>query len=288
MIAMAGRDAIEAKGWLRSHRWLLLRRLTQVAVLGLFLLGPVGGFWILKGNLSASELLQTVPLADPFVTLQSLAAGHPLEASALIGMALVSAFYALVGGRVFCSWVCPVNPVTDLAAWAGRRWSIRPRHTLSRRLRFAVLGLALLLPLLTGMVIWELVNPVSQLHRGLLFGIGAGWLLVIAVFVFDLFYVPRGWCGHLCPMGALYGLIGRASLLRVKATRRRACYDCGDCFAVCPEPHVIKPALKGERRGQGPVILSGDCTNCGRCIDICSVDVFEFGSRFANQMEKQS
>jgi polyferredoxin len=53
-----------------------------------------------------------------------------------------------------------------------------------------------------------------------------------------------------------------------------------DCFAVCPEPQVITPALKGAVRGRGPVILSPDCSNCGRCIDVCSKDVFRFGSRF--------
>jgi ferredoxin-type protein NapH len=47
---------------------------------------------------------------------------------------------------------------------------------------------------------------------------------------------------------------------------------------VCPEPIVIKPALKGTD-GAGPVISSPSCTNCGRCIDVCSKDVFEFGIR---------
>jgi ferredoxin-type protein NapH len=55
-----------------------------------------------------------------------------------------------------------------------------------------------------------------------------------------------------------------------------------DCFEVCPEPQVIRPALKGEDKGLGPVILSADCTNCGRCIDVCSKDVFTFGLRFNN------
>ena len=55
-----------------------------------------------------------------------------------------------------------------------------------------------------------------------------------------------------------------------------------DCVAVCPEPHVIMPALKGIN-GAGPVILDLNCTNCGRCIDVCSKDVFEFGTRFGNK-----
>jgi len=79
-------------------------------------------------------------------------------------------------------------------------------------------------------------------------------------------------------MGAAYALIGARPLVRVAATHSSRCNDCGDCYAVCPEPIVIKPALKGAG-GAGPVIASPNCTNCGRCIDVCSKDVFEFGSR---------
>jgi ferredoxin-type protein NapH len=45
---------------------------------------------------------------------------------------------------------------------------------------------------------------------------------------------------------------------------------------------VIRPALKGEDKGIGPVILAANCTNCGRCIDVCSKDVFNFGTRYGN------
>jgi nitrate reductase cytochrome c-type subunit len=40
---------------------------------------------------------------------------------------------------------------------------------------------------------------------------------VAAVFLFDLLVAPRGWCGHVCPVGAAYALIGSKSLLRVSA-----------------------------------------------------------------------
>jgi polyferredoxin len=32
----------------------------------------------------------------------------------------------------------------------------------------------------------------------------------------------------------------------------------------------------------GPVILDVACTNCGRCIDVCSKEVFVFGTRLRN------
>lgn len=70
-----GRDAIKAKGWLGAHKWLLLRRFSQVAVMLLFLLGPLAGIWIIKGNLSSSLLFDTVPMTEPILFLQILATG---------------------------------------------------------------------------------------------------------------------------------------------------------------------------------------------------------------------
>jgi len=101
------------------------------------------------------------------------------------------------------------------------------------------------------------------------------------IFLLDLFVSRRAWCGHLCPVGAFYSLLGFVSPLRVSAANRAKCDDCMDCFRVCPEQQVIKPA---SRRGQGlgPVILSGNCTNCGRCIDVCARDVFQFDIRSHN------
>ena len=281
-----GAEAVLANGWLAAHRWLLARRAVQLGVLALFLVGPVAGWWLVKGNLNFSLTLAVLPLQDPYVLLQSLAAQHLPQAKLLIGAAIVLAFYGFVGGRVYCSWVCPVNPVTDAAAWLRRRLGLTRSARLSPSTRQGLLAMTLAVAALTGTIAWELVNPVSILHRGLIFGMGAAWAVVAAVFVFDLLVADRGWCGHLCPVGAFYGLLGRAALLRVVAVRRSQCNDCADCYAVCPEPKVIKPALKGERDGRSPVILGAQCTNCARCIDVCSKDVFAFGTRFHNPQSK--
>ncbi|HLO78959.1 MAG TPA: 4Fe-4S dicluster domain-containing protein, partial [Magnetospirillum sp.] len=127
-------------------------------------------------------------------------------------------------------------------------------------------------------------------HRGLVTGAilggGASLTAAAAVLLFDLGVAARGWCGHLCPVGAFYGLIGRASVVRVRADNRAACNNCMKCFAVCPERQVIAPALRGADKGVGPVIVSGDCTNCGRCIDVCSEHVFRFGTRFGGASVK--
>lgn len=277
-----GAEAVAVKGGLRANKWLLLRRFSQFGILALFLVGPLAGIWIVKGNLNYSHTLDFLPLTDPYVALQAAMTGHFPEKLGWLGVAIVVAFYLLVGGRAYCSWVCPVNPVTDAAGWLRDRLGIKGSAHLSRNTRYWILGMTLAGSAATGVVLWELINPVSMLHRGLIFGLGAAWTVVVAVFLFDLFVMSRGWCGRLCPVGAFYSLLGRWSPVRVSAPQRSACNDCMDCFEVCPEPQVIRPALKGEEKGVGPVILAANCTNCGRCIDVCSKEVFSFGLRFNN------
>jgi ferredoxin-type protein NapH len=277
-----GQEAVEEKGWLGAHKWLILRRLSQFGILAMFLLGPLAGIWVVKGNLNYSYTLNLLPLTDPYVALQSLMAGHWPEKLGLIGLAVVLAFYFLVGGRTYCSWVCPINVVTDAAGWLRDRLGIKGSSSLSRNTRYWVMGMTLVGSAMTGVVLWELINPVSMLHRGLIFGLGMAWAIVLIIFLFDLFVMNRGWCGRLCPVGAFYSLLGRWSPVRVSAPARSACNDCMDCFEVCPEPQVIRPALKGQDKGIGPVILAANCTNCGRCIDVCSKDVFAYSLRFNN------
>jgi len=278
MTAAAALNAASRSWWLR-HRFLLLRRSSQLLVVGLFLLGPLAGLWLLKGNLSSSRVLGVLPLTDPFVLAQTLAARHWPEATALLGALVVLAFYGLVGGRVFCSWVCPVNVVTDAAATLRRRLGLAVGRAPKPGLRYWLLGAVLLSSALAGQAVWETVNPVSLTQRALIFGGTLAWGAAAAVFLYDLFITPRGWCGGLCPAGAAYALVGRGSLLRVAATHSSRCNDCGDCFQACPEPQVITLPLKGKQ-GVGPVIRDSACTNCGRCIDVCSTEVFTFTHRF--------
>jgi ferredoxin-type protein NapH len=272
-----GQEAVERKGRLQAYKWLLLRRISQLVILGVFLAGPLLGIWIIRGTLSASEILGFLPMTDPLIMLQSLVAGHFPASTVLIGALVVIVLYALLGGGVFCSWVCPVNPVTDAAAWLNRKMGIKGMQ-LNRKTRYWFTGAILLLSAVSGTIVYEWLNPVTMLQRGMLFGMGTGWIFILAVFVFDAFLLRRGWCGHICPMGAMYSLLSLVAVLRVKADGRERCTDCMDCFAVCPEPQVIRPALKGDEH-ISPLILDKNCLNCGRCIDICPHNVFRFSRR---------
>lgn len=272
-------DTTERSLWQRN-KWLLLRRTTQFTILFLFLLGPWFGVWWLKGNLASSLVLDKISLTDPFILLQSLASGHAVAQPAVIGAVTIFVFYFLVGGRVYCSWVCPINVVTDAAHWLRNRLKLNLSWSVKKSTRVWIMLTALVVSAVTGAIAWEAVNPITMLQRGLVFGMGLAWVIVLAVFLFDLVVTRRGWCSHLCPVGAFYGLIGKRSLVRMNAAERTACTDCGDCFRVCPEPHVIMPALKPAHDNDASVILHGDCTNCARCIDVCEERVFRFSTRF--------
>ncbi|EGQ7916473.1 quinol dehydrogenase ferredoxin subunit NapH [Vibrio parahaemolyticus] len=269
----AGKEAIEKLGWWRAHRFLVLRRLCQLTVIALFMAGPTLG--VLTGNLSSSMLLDTVPLSDPLIVLQALATGHIPEFNALLGVVIVVVFYAILAPRAFCAWVCPLNIVTDLAAWLRRKFNIKASYRWSPAIRYWLIPVLMLGSALSGAILWTWLDPVAALHRGLVFGMGAGWVLIALVFVLDLLLVEHGWCGHLCPLGATYGVIGRKSLLRVTAVRREDCTKCMDCFYVCPEPEVLRQPLKeGDRR-----VMDQNCISCGRCLDVCPEHVFEFKNR---------
>ncbi|EOX4080754.1 quinol dehydrogenase ferredoxin subunit NapH [Vibrio alginolyticus] len=271
----AGKEALEKLGWWRAHRFLILRRLCQFTIIALFMAGPTLG--ILTGNLSSSMLLDNVPLSDPLIVLQVLATGHVPEFNALLGVVIVVVFYAILAPRAFCAWVCPLNIVTDLAAWLRRKFNIKASYRWSPMIRYWLIPVLMLGSALSGAILWTWLDPVAALHRGLVFGMGAGWVLIALVFVLDLLLVEHGWCGHLCPLGATYGVIGRKSLLRVTAVRREDCTKCMDCFYVCPEPEVLRQPLKeGDRR-----VMDQNCISCGRCLDVCPEHVFEFKNRLS-------
>lgn len=265
----------------RLHAWrfTIARRAVQVAVLVLFV-GTARWGWklfgqpVLAGNLSASELLGVIPLADPFAALQIVLTRHWPATEVVLGAAIVLAAYALLGGRVFCAWVCPLDVVTDAANWLRTRLGIRDLFHLSYRARYWVLALALVLSGVAGVAAFEWVSPIGILHRELIFGIGVGLIAVAGVFVFDLLVLRRGWCGHLCPLGAFWSLVGRTGQVKVRFDAS-TCTHCGDCVKACPEPWVLN-LTDAARAG---MIAGGECTSCGRCVAVCPEESLAFDLR---------
>jgi len=257
-------------------KWLILRRLCQLTVLGLFLAGPFAGIWILRGDLAGSRVFGIVPLSDPLTLLQTMAAGHWPAITAIIGAVIIIAFYLLVGGRVFCSWVCPVNIITDTATWLQKKSPLKSSGTFGPGLRYWLLGLVLLTAVLSGMTLWEDVNPVNVMARSMVFSMSDALWMGLALFLAGLL-LKGGWC-RICPTGALYSLLGRFSLLKIHIQDLEKCDNCKACYEACPEPQVLVVPL--QKTTAMPMIRSGLCSNCGRCIDVCPHSIFQFRRRF--------
>ncbi|MCJ7764455.1 MAG: quinol dehydrogenase ferredoxin subunit NapH [Thiovulaceae bacterium] len=261
----------------KSYRYLIMRRVTQIGLLLLYFGGNAWGWTVLRGNLSSSRIFDVVPMSDPYAALQMVAAGALLATELLIGAAVVTLFYLIIGGRVFCSWVCPVNMITDAANFLREKLEINrvqgSKQPASRNMRYWVLALSLIISALMGVAAFEFISPISMVHRGIVFGLGFGWAAMLVLFLFDLFVLKNGWCGHICPLGGFYSLLGRFSLIRVDHDEEK-CTLCMKCRTVCPEPQVLHMIGK-----ESLPVLSGECTNCARCIEVCDDDALGFAIR---------
>ncbi len=261
---------------LLKMRYLILRRTTQIGLLFLYFAANAYGWKILSGTLSSSKLFDTIPLSDPFAILQMLSAGAVMGMNVFIGAVISIAFYGIIGGRAFCSWVCPVNMITDLANWLRRKLlldKVERKVWVSRNARYWVLGLSLIVSALTGLAAFELVSPITIFNRGVIFGMGMSGGVLVAIFLFDLFGVKNGWCGHICPLGGFYSLIGKFSLIRIRHNHEK-CTLCMNCKEVCPESQVLH--MIGKESGS---VTMGECINCARCIEVCHDDALRFGIR---------
>jgi len=265
---------------MRKYKYQIPRRITQIATLFLFFSGNAYGWQVLRGNLSSAKVLGTIPLSDPFAMLQSYAAGTAIAADALTGALIILVFYTLLGGRVFCGWVCPVNMVSDLAnkirttfnldiTW--KSWNIK------RGVRYWIIALSVVLSAILGVAAFEWISPIGALHRGIIYGFGFGWAFVLIVFLFDLIAVKNGFCGHVCPLGGFYSLIGHFGFLRIGYDHDK-CTTCMKCIEICPEEQVLH--MVGIQSG---AVRSGECINCGRCIEVCDDNAVKFSNIYSKE-----
>ncbi|MDP6872285.1 MAG: 4Fe-4S binding protein [Alphaproteobacteria bacterium] len=221
-----------------------------------------GNFWGLK-------------LSDPLAALGHISAGLTLYWPFLL-TALIPLVITVIFGRIFCGWLCPANFLyelnTNLTAWL--QWAgLKVGHRrFDRRIKYLVLAVGLLLSVFSGSIMVAAVYPPAIIGRELYYGIaqggfGVGMVFFAGTLLFDLLVARRGFCRYLCPGGALYSLLGRYRLVRLRRLVE-ACNDCRKCNAVC------EFELDPWRDGFGQ-----ECTNCAACIAICPTDAMTFDIR---------
>lgn len=255
---------------------------TQIAFLALVLW--IGVEFVLFYNSvyqSQESYISRPPGVDGFLPISSLMSVvlwlksgqinmvHP--AGFIIFMAILAV--SVYAGKSFCSWMCPIGTISEMIAEFGEK-------IMGRKLnvpKWLDIPLRSLKYLILGFFIWVIVpmsastltafldspyNKVAEIKLYLFFleiSLFA-FVVILLLFIFSTFI--RGfWCRYLCPYGALLGITGLFS--PVKITRNAtSCIDCGLCAKACPASIAVDKKVR---------VWSDECTSCLSCVDACPV-----------------
>lgn len=187
----------------------------------------------------------------------------PLYVLGVIGTA------GALGGRFACGWLCPFGFLQDLLfKLRTPKWRLRVGQ--AGLLRYAILlVLVVIIPYVTlepwfsklcplgtlqGGIPWMFLQPEFREQIGWLYWLKIG---ILIAFITWMLVSKRPFCRYVCPLGAIWGLFNRASLLRLEVDRTR-CQSCGRCQEVCPVDIAIYESENGDQ-----------CIRCLQCVQAC-------------------
>lgn len=243
----------------------------------------------------------------PLGALEAIFGSWAFVPRVLICLAVV-VIVALVFGKAFCSWVCPVAPLSDLLRgkkarekdecertqaahrvlerWSDTNAAQAEKHKPFRSRvdgRHVVLAGSLASAAVCGFPVFCLVCPIGltfasaiALYRLIGFNEPAIEVLVFpALLVLEL-TVFRKWCHRFCPVGALLSLLSRGNRtfkphVNASMCARHAGSSCAACAQACPE-HIDPCADLGDRS-------LAECTRCGACVNTCPAKALSFVNR---------
>ena len=263
-----------------------IRHIIRISLLVLLVLGPLG-IVPLEGVFPCSFTILGIEVACPLGWAQRVLTTR----SPLVSLFISSIFFiiaTLLFGRFFSSWLCPIGLVNEAIhalkeKRLGRKATESPSHRklkkagldifIGRRrlmtyFKYSFLVAALVSSFLIKFPVFCLICPVGILSRNII-GIPLlhTWTLeltvVIAVFFSEFFLTDRGWCGALCPMGALFSLLGSlpTKILSLRVQGKPICEKCRRCWTKCPMG-IVPSAHR----------IPDECSNCGLCMETCALE----------------
>lgn len=167
-----------------------------------------------------------------------------------IGLFVVSILAALLLGRVYCGWLCPINTAMKGVSWMKKKLRIKsariPAWLEKPWVRMTALGL------FAAAFAFTMISGKKLPVLPALFMLG---VLLTLVFPEEL------WHRYLCPYGLILCLPARKSR-RAMTIDPDACNNCGMCGRVCPASAVVKRERQHE-------IRKSDCLVCLDCSRTC-------------------
>ncbi len=194
---------------------------------------------------------------------------HPAALFILVAIIGVS----VVVKKGFCSWLCPVGTLSESLWMLGRRMTGRT-WTVPRWLDIPLRSLKYLLLFFFAYTIvmmdveslrnfiYSPYNRVADIKMYLFFArISSFALGVIGALMLLSVFIKNFWCRFLCPYGALLGIAGWLSPLKITRTAP-TCIECELCTKACPSGIIV------HRAGR---VWSDECTSCLTCVQVCPV-----------------
>lgn len=246
----------------------VLRQAIQAGFVAFALYTGARHLWAGSGPAGASTFDSYCPFGG-VETLFRLATGgsflRKLHPSNLVVLAATLAT-ALVMGRAFCGWICPLGTVQEWLARVAQRatggrkaWlPLRMPPELDRPLRllkYAILGLVLWSSVSAVVPPLEPFCPYKTLFHFEL-GSALAWSVLLTMIIGSLL-VERFWCKYLCPLGAILALSNWIAPLRIRTGA--TCIDCGRCGKSC--------GMGIQERPEN--IRNLECIRCLDCLDSC-------------------
>jgi ferredoxin-type protein NapH len=199
------------------------------------------------------------------VQFQTVLLGNTKQLVAPIGVvvAMLVAFVvlALVFGRTFCGYACPIGAVQELIYLVPvKKLKIRAK-SVAVAFRVAFLGVFVALAAFLSIGILKYIGLADFFHLqfSTYWAVAFVGLLAVGAIVY------RPICRFLCPYGALLSLAAFGS--RFKLIRNETCTECGKCEEVCPTSEAGRNDSKQE------------CYLCHRCIQSCPTQSIQYARR---------
>jgi polyferredoxin len=202
-------------------------------------------------------------LSCPIGSIQHFMVVHAVPYYAMGYLGLIGA----VVGRMPCGTLCPFGFFQELLYKVRSVKIAVPRYL--RPFRFVVLAsLVFAIPWVTGQNWFSKLCPMGTLIGALPWVTISGevrsmvqdlfWIKVamLIFFVVSSVVAKRPFCQTTCPLGAIYSLFNRVSLVRLHWDAA-TCTHCDKCFRVCPMEIKV---YEGENTGH--CIRCLDCTAC--------------------------
>ena len=244
-----------------------MHRLTAATFLLVILLQS-SEFNFFRGTPTAANWFGIVTLLDPLAGLEVTLATGAMTTTMLIGMGILIVT-ALLLGRVFCGWVCPVGLILELADSLHKRvrkhlHAKRSERHLPHSCKYWVLAICLFLSWFSSVPVFTSISPIN-LSTLTFLRLPALVVSLLGVLIVVELFVPRVFCRSLCPLGALYAVLGKVAPFKVRVVGQER-FRCKQCTSSCPMGiDVMGDYVMAGRQA----VDSADCTRCGSCTDVC-------------------